>query len=511
METTAPVGDTTTTTTGLAPQSPTSSTTSLAAMETTAPTTTADDNSSPSTAESGPAAGTATSSLATTTPATATTIPVDSATTTPSSPAAANTTSQFTPQASSSATTTPVQATTPVQSAASTAVSSSVLDTSNSAPSSSATRASSVAETTARTSRTKLNLTSSASATQAPTSADTLTSAAVAESTRSAVYETSLYTYTSSGGAVVYATTILTTYVFVPAATTTGARTLNSNGDASGGNGFFSKTGAVVGVFLAVGVIVAFIAVGVGFFYIRRKKRRRLDEDLRVAAGGAGDGGAGIARFNDDDSEDGHGNPYDPTSTSDGRMSSFGPRSTLSSYGAVGLTGAAAGYGLARTPYDRAHDDTPYRRPLSYGASVDSDHARQRRYSTEIGHYSPSPSDGSLHGMASAYGGFSSLGHSRAFSGEGAEEEPLPDWARGFFDQANGVSTERSSPEHSGGVERMEELEETRENPFVVSKPDDRIEPRTYKEDDNHSQESLADGQDYSRKRVLRVANPSDE
>ncbi|SCZ88677.1 BZ3500_MvSof-1268-A1-R1_Chr2-1g04565 [Microbotryum saponariae] len=326
------------------------------------------------------------------------------------------------------------------------------------------------------------------------------------------VYETSLYTYTSSGGAVVYATTILTTYVFVPAATTTGARTLNSNGDASGGNAFFSKTGAVVGVFLAVGLIVAFIAVGLGFFYIRRKRRQRLDEDLRVAAGGAGDGGAGIARFNDDDSEDGYGNPYDPTSTSDGRMSSFGPPATLSSYGAVGLTGAAAGYGLARTPYDQAHDDTPYRRPLSYGASVDSDHARQHRYSAEIGHCSPSPSDGSLHGMALAYGGFSSLGHSRAFSGEGAEEESLPEWARGFFDQANGVSTERSSPEHSGGgVERMVALEETGENPFVVSKPDDRIEPRTYKGDDNVSQESLADGQDYSRKRVLRVANPSDE
>ncbi|SCV71915.1 BQ2448_4609 [Microbotryum intermedium] len=336
---------------------------------------------------------------------------------------------------------------------------------------------------------------------------------AAVESIRSAVYETSSYTYTSSGGQVVYATTILTTYVLVPAATTTGARTLNSSGDASGGNTFFSKTGAVVGVFLAVGLIVAIIAVGLGFFYLRRKRRRRLDEDLRVAAGGAGDGGAGIARFTDDDSQDGHGNPYDPTSASDGWMSSFGPPATLSSYGAVGMTGAAAGYGLARTPYDQAHDDTPYRRPLSYGASAaDSDHARQRRYSAELGHHSPSPSDGSLHGKASAYGGFSTLGHSRGFSGEGTEEDSLPEWARGFFDQVNGGSTERSSPEQSGGgVERLEALEEAGVNPFVVSKPDDRIEPLLYKDDDNVSQESLADGHDYSRKRVLRVANPSDE
>lgn len=117
----------------------------------------------------------------------------------------------------------------------------------------------------------------------------------------------------------------------------TGARTLN--GANGGSSSFFNNTGAVAGVFVVVGLLAAGIVIGLGFFFVRRTKRRQLDEDIRVAAGGAGDGGAGINRFDDDEeSIDGY------AGQSDSHQSGY-----MSSLGAVPLTAAAAGFGTRRS------------------------------------------------------------------------------------------------------------------------------------------------------------------
>lgn len=81
-------------------------------------------------------------------------------------------------------------------------------------------------------------------------------------------------------------------------ATGRGLNTPNSDASSSG---FFANSGAVAGTFVVVGLVVAGAAVGLALWFFRRKRARRLDEDLRVAAGGAGDGGAGVDRFSGED------------------------------------------------------------------------------------------------------------------------------------------------------------------------------------------------------------------
>lgn len=117
-------------------------------------------------------------------------------------------------------------------------------------------------------------------------------------------------TSTNADGQVVTYTSVITvtgrTTVVTAIQTVdpSGSNSLNNAAAQNGSTGFFSNTGAVAGTFLAVGIAVAALILG-GLFFIRRKRRQRaLDEDLRVAAGGAGDGGAGTSRFHDDDLDD---------------------------------------------------------------------------------------------------------------------------------------------------------------------------------------------------------------
>lgn len=156
---------------------------------------------------------------------------------------------------------------------------------------------------------------------------------------------TTLYTLTSSGDLVVI-TSVVTTVVGTRPSGGAGAGSGTNkalNGNSAGNNSFFDNTGAVAGTFVVVGLVTAGIALGLAFFFLRRKKRRQLDEDLRVAAGGAGDGGAGVNRFAGEDDD-----PFAPGagSGSEGHHSSYHPP-TMSSYGTVPLAAAAAGFGAA--------------------------------------------------------------------------------------------------------------------------------------------------------------------
>ena len=54
---------------------------------------------------------------------------------------------------------------------------------------------------------------------------------------------------------------------------------LNDGSGSSGGgtSSFFNNTGAVVGVFVVVGIAGAAILLGFGFLFMRRRRRQRLD------------------------------------------------------------------------------------------------------------------------------------------------------------------------------------------------------------------------------------------
>ncbi|BEJ07886.1 hypothetical protein CcaverHIS641_0411550 [Cutaneotrichosporon cavernicola] len=74
---------------------------------------------------------------------------------------------------------------------------------------------------------------------------------------------------------------------------------INGSSSRGGGSDFFQNTGAVAGVFVVVGLVVA---AGIGaftFFTLRRRRRQRLDRDVAAAAVAAA--AAQQPRFDDDD------------------------------------------------------------------------------------------------------------------------------------------------------------------------------------------------------------------
>lgn len=253
-------------------------------------------------------------------------------------------------------------------------------------------------------------------------------------------------------------TSIVTTIVDPTGGTsangTGGGKSLN--GDAGNSTSFFSNTGAVAGTFVVVGLVAAGIAIGLAFFFLRRKKQRRLDEDVRVAAGGAGDGGAGVNRFAGDDDDDE--NPFEGPGSEGHHSNGYHPP-TMSSYGTVPLTAAAAAYaangaGQKRNSYGATSGDAP-RRSLSGFSGFEPTH-------------SPSQSQGSYAaglGGSAAYAGYQAYGPSGAAgyprgeernvgTGQRSHEGALyPDWA----EYVEGETPERSSGsgEGSGSAEGM--------------------------------------------------------
>lgn len=77
--------------------------------------------------------------------------------------------------------------------------------------------------------------------------------------------------------------------------------TANVNGSSSrgGGSDFFENTGAVAGVFVVVGLVVAASIGAFTFLMLRRRRRQRLDRDVAAAAAAAA--AAQQPRFEDED------------------------------------------------------------------------------------------------------------------------------------------------------------------------------------------------------------------
>ncbi|KLT44654.1 hypothetical protein CC85DRAFT_283295 [Cutaneotrichosporon oleaginosum] len=87
--------------------------------------------------------------------------------------------------------------------------------------------------------------------------------------------------------------------VFTVTAVVHNTASINGSSSRGGGSDFFENTGAVAGVFVVVGLVVA---AGIGaftFFMLRRRRRQRLDRDVAAAAAAAA--AAQQPRFEDDD------------------------------------------------------------------------------------------------------------------------------------------------------------------------------------------------------------------
>lgn len=252
---------------------------------------------------------------------------------------------------------------------------------------------------------------------------------------------TTLYTLTSSGEVIVVTSIITTVVRPTGSATGTSGGGRSLNGDAGSSRSFFANTGAVAGTFAVVGLLAAGLVIGLAFFFLRRKKKRQLDEDIRVAAGGAGDGGAGKSRFAGDDDDD---DPFAGGPGSDGHHSNSYHPPTMSSYGTVPLTAAAAAYAANGSGNRRASYNDGRRSMSSFDGGMQSQgsHPNIAGYNSATG------------GGAAAYAGYQAYGpgysrEERNGGGARSHEGALyPDWAE--YVEGETTPPGRSSGEGSG-------------------------------------------------------------
>ncbi|KIJ68482.1 hypothetical protein HYDPIDRAFT_173193 [Hydnomerulius pinastri MD-312] len=143
---------------------------------------------------------------------------------------------------------------------------------------------------------------------------------------------TEVYTTTGPGGT---ATTITQAYL---------NPTLAPN-SATGGSSFFKNTGAVVGVFVVVGLAAASIMLWILFAIRRRQRMRRIEQDTEVEAAVAA---AGFNRTPLDDDDEGARSPHTRSHFS----SEMGQRGSLLGYASGGSGSLPSG-----RPFSGAFED----------------------------------------------------------------------------------------------------------------------------------------------------------
>jgi len=339
---------------------------------------------------------------------------------------------------------------------------------------------------------------------------------------------TTLIPTTDSVGNLVTLTSVVTvvgqtTYVTVEVKTIspTGAG-LNNASQQDNATGFFSNTGAVAGTFLAVGIaLAAFILAGLWF--VRRKKRQRaLDEDLRVAAGGAGDGGAGTSRFHDDEDEEefesstgAHGaykgapmtqynqsmalplgaaypasaSYYDSTPTA-----VSGQPSSSSSHNMLGAGAAAAAAGAAGAGAYGGMVASSNRHSLQSAPSYYGGHDRNASYSSAQmpGQGGPNQAYNDQYAVASQY------------TSAGYDNRPYDDWG-GLYQPQQPSPTERMSNDQQGSSDGSRES-------GGLARRDSASNLMMNHPDQNYSDGSLPPEEDNAdARRRLRVANPTED
>jgi len=291
---------------------------------------------------------------------------------------------------------------------------------------------------------------------------------------------TTVIQVTSDGGVVLVTSTQYSTstaYGTLPvgaAATNASGGSANEQSDASKG-GFFNNTGAVVGVFVVVGLGAAAILLGAAFFYFKRRRTQRLNDDLRIAAGGAGVAGAGTSRFRDDDDE------FIQYDDSDGGHPSYPVMSQYSN--------PSNGYVSA---YDNGSGDYgsgPYKNPANRMSMANSMASAGTAGIAGIGGgagYGSSHSNHDSYSIGDAY-------TPHAYTPHGQQGSQWADYVNAY-----GAAPDQPSPQEKSSSEGHAMAVDQRLNPRAMLE---------HMHNANESTGSLVDGNDYSR--PLRVANPA--
>lgn len=200
---------------------------------------------------------------------------------------------------------------------------------------------------------------------------------------------------------------------------------LNNGQGKSGGNSFFDNTGAVVGVFVVVGIAGAAILLGLVFLFLRRRRRQKLDRDVAAAAAAA-NAAAMRTPFEDDEDSPGaqtsftsSGNTQGPAMTQYGGYYASGTGPGGYDYekqggydpyaaAAAGMGGAALGAGMAGAGghgNDEGQTD-PYRdQPLPNLASNQQYNPNNNGYYLDPQEYDYDRNSGSGSGGTTAHGG----------------------------------------------------------------------------------------------------------
>ncbi|KAG8219786.1 hypothetical protein J3R82DRAFT_758 [Butyriboletus roseoflavus] len=218
--------------------------------------------------------------------------------------------------------------------------------------------------------------------------------------------------------------------------------TLAPNNSTTGGSSFFADTGAVVGVFVVVGLACASIMMWILFAIRRRQRMRGIEQDTAVQAAVAA-AGLNRARLDDDDED---GSPISPN-TYYQSSSGMGQRSTLLGRGSDSQPTSAR---LSEVLDDLAKVSANSHpgRQVEHRANTHPEGYTQARTT------SPSPrAEQCIDDLGSSRDRKSSYGHTPTYSA-GSFEPLLANYAQNMSDQdtsANTMEPSRNRPsQHLG-------------------------------------------------------------
>lgn len=280
--------------------------------------------------------------------------------------------------------------------------------------------------------------------------------------------------------------------------------TLAPNNGTTSGSAFFRDTGAVVGVFVVIGLAAASIVLWI-FFFIRRKRRMsRIDLDTEVQAAVAASG-FGRAPLDDDNDDRGARSPHTPSQYS----TQMGQRASLAGYISDGPT---AGQPVSGGPSD---DDNPAFNPYA-GYPVDGQptaggYIQARSASPPPGAERQEPPSTGIHDVGdSSRDRKSSYGHTPTYS-VGSYEPLLAAYTQGSSAERGANSPPTPPPRNPARREHLDSAASRPVNHPSGGSADDRLDPeiRRRTRSDSLGSDDLRDEEDYSRP-VLTVRNMPD-
>ncbi|KAG2369343.1 hypothetical protein BDR07DRAFT_650522 [Suillus spraguei] len=284
--------------------------------------------------------------------------------------------------------------------------------------------------------------------------------------------------------------------------------TLAPDNGTSSGSAFFRNTGAVVGVFLVVGLAAASIVLWILFFIRRKRRISRIDHDTEIEAAVAASG-FGRAPLDDDNDYGGARSPQSHSLSSAQMVQHGSPVGYISDGSGLHTTGQPVSGG----PFD--DDNVPFNPYAGYvveGPSASGGYIQARGTSPppEAEQQGP-PSSAGLHDIGdSSRDRKSSYGHTPTYSV--ASYEPLLAAYTQGSSAERGVSSPPTPPPRNPA--RRAHLDSVTSHPVNNSSDggtDDRLDPEIRRRTRSNSlgSDDLKDEEDYSRP-VLTVRNMPD-